>query len=152
MQENKKSNVKVTYVNERKNARPALIVKPAAPQEKHAKSNKRDKVASDMGFYSPRGGASHNAVQTATGIKANADRQLATFSSAELFDCLKKKKQKESHDVYLKKELNKFRNEIEMKHRKSEMSKTYRFPRTCATECESPGDDIEGHSCNNGFI
>ena len=57
--------------------------------------------------------------------------QLATFTCPEQ---LAKMKEKNEHEEMLRKELKKFRTEIEMKFRSSETNKAYKFPRNCFIE------------------
>ncbi len=67
---------------------------------------------------------------------------LATFSSPEQLAEAKEKQLQAVHEAMLRKELAKFRSEVEEKFRASETNRTYRFPKTDgATEVNGDNED-----------
>ncbi len=102
----------------------------------------RPQLASDLGYYSPRGPAVSSPKVKKLQLRDTA--QLATFTSAEVFDTVKKGNQREGHEAMLKRELGKFRAEIELKHKLSQMNRTYQFPRT--QQATVPNDPLDPDS------
>ena len=143
MQHNEGIKIKATLLKQYENNRQASS-KIAAKVAKNAQAQDRAKVASETGHYSPKASKARDAVQNGS-PKPQPAIQLATFSTSELADSSKDKKKKEAHDELLRKELAKFRSEIEVKYKKSIINHGYQFPRnktSTSSRSSSSDDDI----------
>ena len=78
----------------------------------------------------------------ATGNTQNAQAwHLTTFSSPEQLADVKKKQMQAVHEAMLRKELAKFRSEIEEKFRASETNRTYKFQKTTVETFNGDNED-----------
>ncbi len=149
MQHNERIKIKATVLNVHNgDTRPGCLARPPIQSARRERILDRAKLMSDLGFYSPK---AKNEQETAPGTKRQPAIQLATFSNEDVLEDLKTQRQKDRHDALLRKELAKFRIEIEAKYRNSQMNNEYRFLRQGgeAPPDSSPEDVSSEPNCNN---
>ena len=144
MQHNERINVKPVILGAHINTKQGPV-KVTLQSKGNTKTSDRIKLMSEMGFYSPRAVNDCDVKnKVSQSPKHHLDAQLATFSAADLRGCQNDRKTKDSHEAMLRKELVKFRSEIEVKYKKSQINHEYQFPRS-KTDTSS-NDEPEGEN------
>jgi len=105
----------------------------------------RKNLISDLGYYSPR--SNSKKVNTVSVIKEkHTPVQMQTFSTKEFVETIVSPKTTD-HENNLKKELVKFRTEIEVKYKNSQIAHTYKFPRNNISSDDSDFIESEVQNC-----
>ena len=104
------------------------------------------KLLSELAYYSPEAGTRHHESSVESKKKKfQPAPQLATFSSKKLMSSVTSFA-KDSHETRLKKELSKFRSEVEVKYKGSQISNGYQFPRPLIDPLDTSSDEEKASS------